>query len=83
MAQFMVRNLEDGVHDKLRNLARDRGTSMEEIVREILRGAVLGRNAPRPRLGSRVAERFAGGGLDAEIAELRGHPVEPPKKPKR
>ena len=78
MAQFMVRNLEDDVRDKLQCLARDRGTSMEEIVREILRGAVMGQNAPRPRLGSRIAERFAGGGLDAEIAELRGQTVEPP-----
>ena len=78
MAQFMVRNLEDDVRDKLRILADDRGTSMEEIVREILRGAVMGQNAARPRLGSRVAERFAGGGLDAEIAELRGRPIEPP-----
>ena len=78
MAQFIVRNLEDDVRDKLRNLARGRGKSMEEIVREILRGAVMGQNAPRPRLGSRVAERFARSGLDQKIAELRGHPITPP-----
>ena len=78
MAQFMVRNLEDDVRDKLQCLARDRGTSMEEIVREILRGAVMGQNAPRPRLGSRISERFATGGLDEEIAELRGQPAQPP-----
>ena len=78
MAQFIVRNLEDDVRDKLRKLARGRGTSMEEIVREILRGAVMGQNAPRPRLGSRVSERFAASGLAEEIAELRGHLIEPP-----
>ena len=78
MAQFIVRNLEDDVRDKLRSLAQSRGESMEEVVREILRGAVMGQNAPRPHLGSRVAERFARSGLDQEIAELRGHPIEPP-----
>ena len=78
MAQFIVRNLEDDVRDKLRSSAQARGKSMEEVVREILRRAVMGQNAPRPRLGSRFTERFAGSGLDAEIAELRGRSIEPP-----
>ena len=43
MAQVIVRNLEDDVRDKLRELARSRGQSMEETVREILRSAVTGK----------------------------------------
>ena len=78
MAQFIVRNLEDDVRDKLRDLARTHGQSMEELVREILRRAVMKQNASRPRLGSRFAQRFTAHGLDEEIAELRGQPVEPP-----
>ena len=40
MAQFIVRNLEDDVRDKLRELAQSHGQSMEETVRDILRCAV-------------------------------------------
>ena len=78
MAQFIVRNLEDDVRDKLRDLARKHGQSMEEMVREILRRAVMRQDTPRPRLGSRIAERFEANGLNAEIAELRGQTIEPP-----
>jgi len=78
MAQFIVRNLEDDVRDKLRDLARNHGQSMEEMVRDILRRAVMRKNAPRPRLGSRLARRFEAHGLDEDISELRGQPIEPP-----
>ncbi len=79
MAQFTVRNLEDDVRDRLRELARRNGRSMEEEVRAILRGAVMGRTAARLRLGSRLVERFAELGLDEEIPELRGQLTEPPR----
>ncbi len=79
MAQLIVRNLEDDIRNKLRELARSHGRSMEEEVRHILRSAVMAQGAiPRPRLGSRLAERFAPHGLEEDIAELRGHPIEPP-----
>jgi plasmid stability protein len=78
MAQLIVRNLEDDVRDKLRDLARHHGRSMEEEVRDILRGAVMGKGAARPALGSRLAERFSGHGLDEDVRELRGQPIEPP-----
>lgn len=78
MAQFTVRNLEDDVRDKLRELARSHGQSMEETVRDILRRAVMRQAEPRPRLGSRLAERFALLGLDADLPELRGQTIEPP-----
>lgn len=79
MAQFIVRNLEDVVRDRLRVLARKHGRSMEEEVRAILRGAVLGRSPEPARFGSRLAERFAKVGLREEIPELRGQKVRPPR----
>ena len=75
VAQLVVRNLEADVKEKLQRRARRHGRSTEEEVREILRNAVKG--APRPRLGSRLAARFEGLGLDEEIPELRGHPAHP------
>ena len=41
MAQFVVRNIENGVKDRLQRRARRNGHSMEEEVRDILRNAVL------------------------------------------
>ncbi|MBX3386184.1 MAG: Arc family DNA-binding protein [Phycisphaeraceae bacterium] len=79
MAQFTVRNLEDSVRNRLRDLARKHGRSMEEEVRAILRGAVAERSAERERLGSRLAARFAKVGIAEDIPELRGRTVEPPR----
>lgn len=78
MAQFTVRNLEDDVRDKLRELARSHGKSMEETVREILRQAVMKRSPPKDGLGTRIAGRFRGVGMVEEIEELRGGRIEPP-----
>jgi len=78
MAQFIVRNLEDDVRDKLRELAQTHGQSMEEMVREILRGAVMKKKAPALGLGSQIAQRFAGKGLTEPIPEIRGQSFEPP-----
>ena len=78
MAQFIVRNLEDDIRDKLRELAQEHGQSMEEMVREILRGAVMGNKAPKLGLGSQFAERFEGKGLTEDISEIRGQFIDPP-----
>jgi antitoxin FitA len=78
MAQLVVRNLEDGVKKALRRRAIRHGRSMEEEVREILRNAVKDEgHRPRVGLGSQIAARFAGIGLDADIPQLRGYPVKP------
>lgn len=77
MAQLVVRGLEDDVKAKLKELARRHGRSMEEEVREILRDAIKGLDRPRPRLGSRLAGRFAEVGIDEPIPELRGQPARP------
>lgn len=70
MAQFVVRNLEDEVRDRLRILAQEHGRSVEEEVRSILRRAAMGQEVLEPQLGSKISSRFRGGGLDAGIAEL-------------
>ncbi len=77
MAQILIRKLDDDVKAKLQRRARQHGRSTEDEVREILRNAVRDQEAGPVRLGSRIAERFAGVGLDEDIAELRGEPVRP------
>jgi len=78
MAQLIVRNLEEDVRDKLRDLARSHGQNMEELVREILRGAVMGKKIPKLGLGSQFAEQFEGKGLKEAIPEMRGQSMDPP-----
>ena len=79
MARLMVQNLEKDLRDKLQELARNHGRSLEEEVREILRSAVA---APAPKtnmkLGSRIASRFQGIGFTPRLEALRGYPAEPP-----
>jgi plasmid stability protein len=80
MAQLVVRNLDEQVKMRLRARAAAHGRSMEEEARVILAAAVA---AVRPRvedeagLGTRIARRFAGRGLNGGIEELRGGLVRP------
>ena len=75
MAQFVVRNLEDDVKARLKRRAERYGRSMEEEARHSLRNALKQANQPAPRLGSRIAARFAKTGLTAELPELHGQSV--------
>ncbi len=77
MAQVIVRNIEEEVKVGLKLRANQHGWSMEEEVRQILRRAVVEGVQTRPRLGSRIAARFAGGGLTEPLPELKGQFVEP------
>jgi len=77
MAQILVRKLDEDVKAKLRRRARRHGRSTEEEVREILRNAVRDQGGVRAPLGSRLAARFAGVGLRADIPELRGEAARP------
>ncbi|MBC7437506.1 MAG: toxin-antitoxin system [Bdellovibrionales bacterium] len=63
MAKVVVRNLDDDVKAGLKARATLHGWSMEEEVRQILHRAVSEVGHTQPRLGSRIAERFAGAGL--------------------
>ena len=72
MAQFIVRDLEEDVKARLKRRAARHGRSMEEEVRHILRNAVKEQNQHLPKLGSRIAARFAKTGLPKDLPELRG-----------
>ena len=77
MAQFTVRKLEDDVKIRLKRRAARHGRSMEEEVRQILRNAVKEEDRPEPKLGSRIAARFARVGLDEDLPELHSQDVQP------
>jgi len=81
MAQFVVRQLEEEVKRRLRRRAERHGRSMEEEVREILRNAARDEGRPMARLGSRIAARFRGCGLQSELPELREHRARPADLP--
>ncbi|MBU3694591.1 MAG: toxin-antitoxin system [Rhodocyclaceae bacterium] len=76
MAQLIVRNLDDDIKSALRRLAEQHGRSMEEEVRHILRCAA--NQVPAAGgLGSRIAARFGGIGLDQPLPELHGEAAAP------
>lgn len=77
MAQLVVRNLEDAVKKRLQRRAARHGRSMEEEARDILRNALKQDEAPQRGLGTEIAAMFRKSGLDADIAELRGHRAKP------
>lgn len=79
MAQFVVRNIENGVKARLQRRARHNGRSMEEEVRDILRASVNeDLKIPTGGLGTEISALFAGTGIDFDIRELRGHAIKPP-----
>lgn len=77
MAQFVVRDLEEDVKDGLKRRAKRHGRSMEDEVRHILRDAAKEERRSVRKLGSRIAARFKGAGLSADLPELRGTGVRP------
>lgn len=77
VAQILIRRLDDDVKAALQSRARRHGHSTEQEAREILRNAVQGGERADARLGSRIAARFTGVGLETEIAEVRGQPARP------
>ena len=72
MAQFVVRNLEDDVAEKLKKRAKQHARSMEDEVRHILRAAVQERPESVQKLGTRIAQRFRRAGLISDLPEVRG-----------
>ena len=77
MAQFVVRNLEDDVVQKLKSRAKRHARSMEDEVRHILRNAAQERSAVSRKLGTRIAGRFRRDGLTTDLPELRGRVASP------
>ncbi|OGT14045.1 MAG: toxin-antitoxin system [Gallionellales bacterium RIFOXYB12_FULL_54_9] len=77
MAQVIVRNVDDYVKTGLKFRASQHGWSMEEEIRQILQRAVSEEVQIRSKLGSRIAERFAGEGLEQSLPELHGENIYP------
>ena len=77
MAQFVVRNLEDDVAEKLKRRAKRNARSMEDEVRHILRNAVQGGSRHVGKLGSRIAQRFRRVGLPGDLPEWHGRVARP------
>ena len=75
MANITIRNLDDGVKRALRIRAAERGRSMEEEARSILREAVAAGPAPECGLGTELRELFEPfGGVELDL---------PPRQPVR
>lgn len=79
MAQLIVRNLENAVKERLRQRARKHRRSMEEEAREILRNSVNVDETTAAGLGTEIAALFQRAGLEADIPELRGQKLRPPR----
>ena len=77
MAQFVVRNLEEDVKEGLKRRAKRHARSMEDEVRHILRDATMQERRGVRKLGTRMAARFEGAGLSADLPELHGQPPLP------
>lgn len=77
MAQFVVRNIENSVKDRLQRRARRNGRSMEEEIRDILRSATVEDHLLPGGLGTEIASLFSKAGLKSDIPELRGHKIRP------
>ena len=79
MASITIRNLDDDVKTRLRMRAAEKGRSMEEEARLILREAVGREEAPAKGLGTAIHERFKPlGGVELELP-----PREPMREPPR
>jgi plasmid stability protein len=67
MASITIRNLEDGLKQRLRVRAAEHGRPMEEEAREILR-RVVGESAPPRNLAAAIRSRVAAfGGVGIEL----------------
>jgi antitoxin FitA len=80
MAQIPVRDIEEDVKERLQRRAARHGRSMKAEVRDIPRNAAKEENRSGEGLGTRIAARFQGIGLqpDEEILELRGFAIKSP-----
>jgi antitoxin FitA len=79
MPKFVIDEIENSVLDKLQLRAYRNGRTTQTEVTDILRDAVKSDDIESVGLGTRLAARFHGIGIEEEIPELRGYPVKPIK----
>jgi len=78
MASITIRNLDEGIKQRLRIRAAEHGRSMEEEARDILRLA-MAQNAPPRDLAAAIRARIAPlGGVDLDLPK-RDAMREPPR----
>jgi len=79
MPELVIDEIEDEVLYKiqLRAYRNRRSTAVEAV--EILRDAVRNDDIKSVGLGTRLAARFHGIGIEEDIPELRGYPAKPIK----
>ena len=72
MASLTIRNLDDALKTRLRIRAAERGRSMEEEARLILRRTLLGEEEPASNLATLAQELFGPEhGVDLDLPERR------------
>jgi plasmid stability protein len=77
MAQLVVHDIDDDVMERLRRRAEEHGSSLEELIRDILRNAAKD-DRPTGGLGSEIAALFKDFGFEeGEIQELHGYTIKP------
>ena len=78
MASLTIRNIDDALKTRLRVRAAERGRSMEEEARNILRHTLLGEGEPTSNLADLADELFGSEhGVDLDLP-VRGAAPEPP-----
>ena len=72
MAQLVIRKLDTDIKKNLKKRAAQHGISMEAEVRLILANALKEEKPSCLGLGSRIASRFSGKGLEQPLPEFHG-----------
>ncbi|HEV7488525.1 MAG TPA: toxin-antitoxin system [Thermoanaerobaculia bacterium] len=75
MSELVIDEIEDDVLFKIQLRAYRNGRSTQAEAIEILRDAVKNDDIDSVGLGTRLAARFHGIGIEEDIPELRGYPI--------
>ncbi|MGA8809700.1 MAG: toxin-antitoxin system [Thermoanaerobaculia bacterium] len=77
MPELVIDEIEDDLLYKIRLRAYRNGRTTQAETLEILRATVKSDDIESLGLGTRLAARFHGVGIEEDIPELRGYPVSP------
>ncbi|MDA8746448.1 hypothetical protein N9N28_17630 [Rubripirellula amarantea] len=81
MTELQLKDIDSDQLHQLEEIAAEQGQPLDVFVAAVLTDILRHHRAEREKgLGTRIAKRFEGIGLnDQEIEELRGHAVQPPE----